>query len=401
MALSYLYVTVAGRQLQKGKYWPQFAVLNPWDYVNRVPSPPRVWSSKMAAKLFEPITIRGVQLKNRIAMSPMCMHSAAADGVVTDFHVVHYGARALGGAGLVFLETTAVMDNGLIGPGDIGIWKDEHVEGLSHLVKVVQRFGAKAGCQLGHAGRQLGVEGRSIAPSAIPFTSASRVPEALDTAGIKQVVAAFGEGARRAREAGFDVIEVHTAHGYLLNEFLSPLANRRTDEYGGSHENRYRIVREVIDAVRAEWNGPLFVRISSTDYVEGGNTPEDFLIFGKWMQEQGVDLIDCSSGGIAMVKVSTYPNYQVPAAELLRNELGVLTGAVGLIETGRQAEEILQNGRADLVLIGREILKDPFWARTAADDLRTEIPVPPQYTRYGSAWQRSQPAKPAAALTES
>ncbi len=353
----------------------------------------------MAAKLFEPITIRGTEFRNRIAMSPMCMHSADDDGRVTDFHMVHYGARALGGAGLVFLETTAILDNGLIGPGDIGIWEDGQVEGLSRLTKVIQRFGAKAGCQLGHAGRQLGIEGRpAIAPSAIPFTETSRVPQALTIDGIKEVVEAFRQGARRAKEAGFDVVEVHTAHGYLLNEFLSPLANHRTDEYGGSHENRYRIVREAIDAVRSEWDGPLFVRISSTDYKEGGNTPEDFLIYGQWMKEQGVDLIDCSSGGIAMIKVNSFPGYQVPAAELLREKLGIMTGAVGLIETGRQAEEILQNGRADIVLIGREILKDPFWARTAADDLKTPIAVPPQYTRYGSAWQRSQPALPAAPL---
>lgn len=353
----------------------------------------------MPAKIFEPITIRGTEFRNRIAMSPMCMHSAGPDGRITDFHIVHYGARALGGAGLVFLETTAVLDNGLIGPGDIGIWEDGQVEGLAHLVKVIQKFGAKAGCQLGHAGRQLGIDTRpSIAPSAVPFTETSRIPQALTIDGIKDVVEAFRQGARRAKEAGFDVIEVHTAHGYLLNEFLSPLANTRTDEYGGSHENRYRIVREVIDAVRSEWNGPLFVRISSTDYVEGGNTPEDFLIYGNWMKEQDVDLIDCSSGGIAMVKVNSFPGYQVPAAELIRHKVGIKTGAVGLIETGRQAEEILQNGRADIVLIGREILKDPFWPRTAADDLKTQLPVPEQYTRYGSAWQRSQPALPPAPL---
>ncbi|WP_413990750.1 NADPH dehydrogenase NamA [Labrys okinawensis] len=353
----------------------------------------------MPAKLFEPITIRGTEFRNRIAMSPMCMHSAGPDGKVTDFHLVHYGARALGGAGLVFLETTAVLDNGLIGPGDIGIWEDAQVEGLARLTGVIHEFGAKAGCQLGHAGRQFGIEDRpAIAPSAIPFTANSRIPNELTTNGIKQVVEAFRVGARRAREAGFDVIEIHTAHGYLLNEFLSPLANHRTDAYGGSHENRYRIVREVIDAVRSEWHGPLFVRISSTDYVPGGNTPADFLIYGQWMKEQSVDLIDCSSGGIAMVKVESFPGYQVPAAELLRQTLEIKTGAVGLIETGRQAEEILQNGRADIVLIGREILKDPFWPRTAADDLRSVIPVPPQYTRYGSAWQRAAPPIPAAPL---
>ena len=347
--------------------------------------------------LFEPITIRGVELKNRIAMSPMCMHSATQDGKVSIFHHVHYGARALGGAGLVFLETTAVIPNGLIGPGDIGIWEDSQIDDLSSLTQTIHAMGAKAGCQLGHGGRQFPCETLpSIAPSAIPFTPGSRVPEALSIGGIDDVVDAFGAAASRAKQAGFDVVEIHTAHGYLLHEFLSPVANHRTDEYGGSHENRYRIVRRVIDAVRRVWDGPLFLRISSTDYAEGGNQPEDFVIFGRWMKEQGIDLIDCSSGSIAMLKVESYPNYQVPAAELIRREVDIMTGAVGLIESGRQADEIIRNGRADLVLVGRAMLKDPFWARSAADDLKTIIPVPEQYTRYGSAWQRMMPALPAA-----
>lgn len=348
-------------------------------------------------KLFEPLNISGVEFKNRIAMSPMLMHSGTTDARVSTFHHVHLGARALGGAGLVFLETTAVLPNGTLGPGDVGLWEDSQIESLASLTQTIHKMGAKAGVQIGHSGRRFPFPGhRCIAPSAIPFTSTSRVPEALTMEGIAEVVAAFGQAARRAREAGFDVVEIHTAHGYLLNEFLSPKANHRTDAYGGTHENRYQIVREVIDAVRAQWRGPLFVRISSTDYVEGGNRPEDFVVYGRWMKEQGVDLIDCSSGGIAMVTVQTFPNYQVPAAELIRKEVGILTGAVGLIETGRQAEEILQNGRADLVLIGREMLKDPFWARSAADDLRTAISVPAQYTRYSSAWQRGLPALPAA-----
>ena len=353
------------------------------------------------AKLFEPITIRGVELRNRVAMSPMCMHSATPDARVSTFHHVHYGARALGGAGLVLLETTAVMPNGMIGPGDLGIWEDGQVEGLAELADTIHKMGAKAGAQLGHAGRQHPIEDLpSIAPSPVPFTPESRVPQELTVNGIKEVVEAFRQGARRAREAGFDVIEIHTAHGYLLNEFLSPKANFRTDEYGGSHENRYRIVREVIDAVRSQWEGPLFLRISSTDYLDGGNTPQDFLIYGAWMKEQGIDLIDCSSGGMGMIKVDSYPNYQVPAAELIRREVGILTGAVGLIETGRQAEEILRNGRADIVLVGREMLKDPFWARTAADDLRAPMTVPAQYTRYGSAWQRALPPLPAAPVEQ-
>lgn len=354
----------------------------------------------MSALLFQPVTIRGIEFRNRIAMSPMCMHSATEDGYASDFHVIHYGARALGGAGLIMLETASVLPNGPIGPGDLGIWDDSHVEGLARIVNAIQRFGAKAGAQIGHAGRQLGIAGESIAPSAIPFTANSRVPKEMSIDEIHDLTAAFRLAARRACKAGFDVIEIHGAHGFLLNEFLSPIANKRTDEYGGSHENRYRIVREVIDAVRDEWDGPLFMRISATEYVSGGNTPDDFLIYGKWMKEQGIDLIDCSSGGIAMVDVSTYPNYQVPAAEMLRRELGIMTGAVGLIETGRQAEEILQNDRADIILVGREMLKDPFWARSAADDLQTEIDVPAQYTRYGSGWQRVLPRKDAAPLID-
>lgn len=354
----------------------------------------------MSIKLFQPLSIRGVEFRNRIAMSPMCMHSADDDAKVTQFHHVHYGARALGGAGLIFLESAAVMRNGLIGPGDLGIWDDNHIPGLAGLVKTIQGFGAKAGCQLGHAGRKHDIDpGAAVAPSAVPFTEDSPVPRAMDLSDIEEIVGAFQAAARRAKQAQFDVLELHCAHGYLLSTFLSPLANQRTDEYGGNHENRYRIVREIIDAIRQEWSGPLFLRISATDYVQGGNTPDDFLVFGRWMKEQGVDLIDCSSGGLAMVRVESYPGYQVPAAELLRRELGIMTGAVGLIESGRHAEEILRNGRADMVFVGRDMLKDPFWARSAADDLKVAISVPPQYTRYGSAWQRTQPPVPAAPLT--
>ncbi|UMM63839.1 NADPH dehydrogenase NamA [Aristophania vespae] len=350
--------------------------------------------------LFAPLTIRNIEFKNRIAMSPMCMHSADENGNVTDFHLVHYGARALGGAGLIFPETCAVLPNGQLGPGDLGIWSDSHLPGLSRLVDVIHDMGAKAGVQIGHAGRKQGfLQMNSVAPSAIAYSAKEAVPQALTLDGIYEIIQSFRDAAIRASKAGFDVIEIHTAHGYLLNEFLSPLANVREDQYGGSHEKRYRIVREIIDVVRKEWQGPLFVRISSSDYFEGGNTPEDFLHYGRWMKEQGVDLIDCSSGGVVPATASNvFPGYQVPAAELLRNSLGIKTGAVGLIQTGREAEEILQNGRADMVLIGREMLRDPFWARSAADDLQVAIPVPPQYTRYGTVWQRSQPKLPDAPM---
>jgi len=352
-------------------------------------------------KLFDPITIRNMTLRNRIAMSPMCMHSAAPGGFVSDFHLVHYGARALGGAGLIFPETLAVMENGMIGPGDLGIWSDDHLSGLTRLVDVVHKMGAKAGAQIGHAGRMLGFADQdAIAPSAIPFVTDNRVPHSMTEAEILNVIQAFNAAARRAGQAGFDVIELHTAHGYLLNEFLSPLANKRDDAWGGSHENRYRIVRLIIDEIRRDWSGPLFVRISATDYAEGGNTSDDFLIYGRWMKEQGVDLIDCSSGGIAPVKVPSFPGYQVPAATRLKTELGIMTGAVGLIETGDLAADIIGNNRADLVLIGRAMLRDPFWPRSAADQLRLSIEPPDQYTRYGAWWLDNQP-RPEPARMES
>ncbi len=338
--------------------------------------------------LLSPFEIKGLKLKNRVVMSPMCMHSAGEDGLVTDWHRVHYGARALGQAGLIFFETLAVHEDGRIGQGDLGIWSDDHVSGLRGLTDLLHSLGAKVGAQIGHAGRNADLPGVvRIAPSAIPFTPQSPVPREIAVEEISELVKSFGRAARRARDAGFDVLELHTAHGYLLNEFLSPLANTRDDEYGGDAARRYRIVREIIEEVKRHWGDrPLFVRISSTDYSEGGNTPDSFLEYGRWMKEQGVDLIDCSSGGIKMIKVQAYPGYQVPAAELLRREIGIATGAVGLIQNGRQAEEILQNGRADLVFVGRQMLRDPFWVRSAADDLKEHIETPPPYTRYGSVW---------------
>lgn len=338
--------------------------------------------------LLSPFELNGLELRNRVVMSPMCMHMAAEDGFVTPWHHVHYGARAQGQAGLIFPETLAVAQDARIGEGDLGIWSDEHVVGLKGLVNLLHSFGAKVGAQIGHAGRNADLPNVvRVAPSAIPFTEQSPVPRALEVEEISALVKEFGKGARRALEAGFDVLEIHTAHGYLLNEFLSPLANTRNDAYGGDAERRYQIVREIIDEVKLVWgNRPLFVRISSTDYAEGGNTPESFLEYGRWMKEQGVDLIDCSSGGIKMIKVNTYPNYQVPASELLRKELNIATSAVGLIQNGRQAEEILQNGRADLVFVGRQMLRDPFWVRTAADDLKEYIEIPKAYTRYGAVW---------------
>lgn len=338
--------------------------------------------------LLSPFEIKGLKLKNRVVMSPMCMHSAGEDGCVTDWHRVHYGARAQGQVGLIFPETLAVQKAARIGEGDLGIWSDAQVAGLKGLVDLLHSLGAKAGAQIGHGGRKADLPGVvPVAPSAIAFTAQSPVPRALAVEDIAGVVASFAQAARRALEAGFDVLEIHAAHGYLLNEFLSPLANTREDEYGGDAKRRYRILGEVISQVKRVWGErPLFVRISSTDYAQGGNTPESFLEYGRWMKAQGVDLIDCSSGGIKLIKVQTYPGYQVPAAQLLRNEVGVATSAVGLIQSGHQAEEILQNGRADLIFVGRQLLRDPFWVRSAADDLKEAIEVPVQYTRYGAVW---------------
>lgn len=347
----------------------------------------------MSSLLLSKFEIAGLELRNRVVMSPMCMHSAEEDGFINDWHKVHYGARAQGQVGLIFPETLAIEPGGRIAPGDLGIWSDDHVKGLTELVDLLHSFGAKVGAQIGHGGRSVDLPGIGlIAPSAIPFSETRPVPKALSVEEISEIVESFANAARRAKLAGFDVLEIHTAHGYLLNEFLSPIANVRNDEYGGDPVRRYRILGEVIDAVRVHWTGPLFVRISSTDYVAGGNTPESFLYYGQRMKDQGVDLIDCSSGGILPVKVTSYPNYQVPASELLRKELGIATSAVGLIQTGRQAEEILRNGRADLVFIGRQMLRDPFWVRTAADDLKEYISTPVQYTRYGAVWVDAKPS---------
>ncbi|MCS4302676.1 NADPH dehydrogenase NamA [Chryseobacterium sp. BIGb0232] len=340
--------------------------------------------------LLSPFQIGDLKLKNRVVMSPMCMHAADEDGEVTDWLTTHYTARALGQVGLIFLESLAINKKGMIGPNDIGIWADKHVAGLKKLIDKIHSYGAKVGAQISHGGRLSYVpkEGdyERLAPSAIPLSEDFPIPRALTIPEIKELVAEFGQAARRAKEAGFDILEIHTAHGYMLNEFLSPLSNTRTDEYGGSQENRYRILSEIIREVKNYWDQTLFVRISSNDYKEGGNIPEDFINYAKWMKADGIDLIDCSSGGIAAVKVNSYPNYQVGAAELIKKEVDILTGAVGLVETGKQAEEILRNNRADLVFVGRAMLRDPFWVRSAAVDLKEEIDIPVEYTRYGSNW---------------
>jgi len=350
------------------------------------------------SSLFTPLTLRGLTLRNRIVVSPMCMYSSQ-DGFANDWHLVHLGSRAVGGAGLIITEACAVAPEGRISPDDLGIWKAEHVEGLRRLTTFIRAQGAAAGIQLAHAGRKAShaspwkggavvpaADGgwQTVAPSAIPFTEDEPAPTALTTPQIQQVVADFRAAAARALEAGFQVIELHGAHGYLFHEFLSPLSNRRTDEYGGSFANRSRLLLEVVDATRAEWPAelPLLVRLSATDWTEGGWTADDSVALATILKTRGVDLIDCSTGGnVPTAPIPVGPLYQLPFAEKLKKEAGVLTGAVGLITTAAEAETIITNGQADLVLLAREFLRDPYFPLHAAFELGEEVVWPDQYVR--------------------
>lgn len=349
------------------------------------------------SKLFSSLTIGDITLKNRIIMSPMCQYSAT-DGFASDWHLVHYGTRASGGAGLIIMEATAVSPEGRITPGDLGLWNDDHIQGLKKIVSFIHGQGSVAGIQLAHAGRKAScavpVQGgrqldekhggwQTIAPSAIPFMDGDRTPEALNEEGIGQVISGFRNAAVRAREAGFRVAEIHSAHGYLLQEFLSPLSNRRSDEYGGSFDNRIRLLRQVVEAVRSVWpaGNPLFVRISSTDWTEGGWEAEDSVKLASILKEKGVDLIDCSSGGNVYNAVIPFsPGFQVPFSEAVR-KTGILTGTVGLITTAGQAESILLEEKSDLILMGRELLRNPYFPLHAARELGDDISWPVQYLR--------------------
>ncbi|MGD2434576.1 NADPH dehydrogenase NamA [Bacillus velezensis] len=338
----------------------------------------------MARKLFTPWTVKDVTIKNRIVMAPMCMYSShEKDGKLQPFHMAHYISRAIGQVGLIIVEATAVNPQGRISDQDLGIWSDDHIEGFAKLTEQVKAQGSKIGIQLAHAGRKAELEGDIYAPSAIPFDEQSKTPAEMTTEQIKETIQEFKQAAARAKEAGFDIIELHAAHGYLMHEFLSPLSNHRTDEYGGSHENRYRFLGETIEAVKEVWDGPLFVRISASDYTDKGLDIADHIGFAKWMKEQGVDLIDCSSGALVQADINVFPGYQVSFAEKIREQAEIATGAVGLITTGTMAEEILQNNRADLIFVARELLRDPHFARSAAKQLNTDIPSPVQYDR---AW---------------
>lgn len=315
-------------------------------------------------------------------MAPMCMYSSEnEDGKVEDFHITHYVSRAIGQVGLIIQEATAVTPQGRISSKDLGIWSDDHIEGLSQLTSLIKSYGTKVGIQLAHAGRKAMLDGEIIAPSAIPFNDEMKTPKEMTIEDIRETVEAFKQAAIRVKKSGYDVIEIHAAHGYLINEFLSPLSNKRDDAYGGTPENRYRFLREVINGVKEVWDGPLFVRVSASDYQEEGLHPEDYVVFARWMKEQGVDLIDVSSGAVVPARIHAYPGYQVPFAEAIKHGADIATGAVGLITTGKQAEEILQNDRSDLIFIARELLRDPYFPRTAAKDLGVTIEPPKQYDR--------------------
>jgi 2,4-dienoyl-CoA reductase-like NADH-dependent reductase (Old Yellow Enzyme family) len=349
------------------------------------------------AQLFTPFKLRNIELKNRIVVSPMCQYSSV-DGFANDWHLVHLGSRAVGGAGLVLTEATAVAPEGRITSADLGIWKDEHIEFLRRIVTFISRNGAVPGMQLAHAGRKASVtepwnggtpvhseDGgwQTLAPSAVPFTNQSLVPRAMSIQEINKLISDFRAAAARALTAGFQVLEIHAAHGYLINEFMSPLSNSRTDEYGGSFENRTRLLLQVIRAVRDVWPAefPLFVRISASDWTEGGWTLDDSVALAGILQQQEVDLIDCSSGGVVLANIPAAPGYQVPFAETIRKETGMPTGAVGIIISASQAEEVVSGGKADLVIMARELLRDPYFPLRAAAELGEEVIWPVQYER--------------------
>ncbi len=350
------------------------------------------------SKLFQPLTLRGLTLPNRIAVSPMCQYQAQ-DGLVNDWHLVHLGGLAQGGAGLVMTEATAVLPEGRISPDDLGLWNMAQAEGLARIVHFIKSQGAVAGIQLAHAGRKASNPApwkgsgslppaaggwTPVAPSPLPFDTGWTTPMALDEAGILAVIEAFMDAARKALAAGFQVIEVHAAHGYLLHQFLSPLSNQRQDTYGGSFENRTRLIREVVVALRniLPEEMPLFVRLSATDWVEGGWDLDQSVALSLDLKTLGVDLVDCSSGGLMPgAKVPLGPGYQVSFAARIRAEADLPTGAVGLITDPEQAEQILALGSADLVLLGRELLRDPRWPLRAAQMLGATVPWPASYAR--------------------
>lgn len=350
------------------------------------------------ALLFEPLQIRDITLKNRMVVSPMCQYSSV-DGFANNWHLVHLGSRAVGGAGLIFTEATAVSANGRISPDDLGIWKNEHIIFLKKITDFLKENGAVAGIQLAHAGRKASNlspwKGRkpltkeqgawqTIAPSNIPFKEDYPAPKEMSTDDIRNLKKDFSNAAQRAIQAGFQVFEIHAAHGYLINEFLSPISNQREDEYGGSFENRIRLLLEIVKEMRGiiGRGAPLFVRISATDWVEGGWDENDSVKLAKILKEQDVDVIDCSSGGNSSEqKIPVGPLYQVPFSNKIKKETGILTAAVGMITTAKEAEEILNNQQADLIIMARQFLREPYFPIHAAKELGVDLKWPLQYER--------------------
>ena len=360
--------------------------------------------------LLDSLAIRDLNFANRVFVSPMCQYSSH-DGYANDWHLVHLGSRAVGGAGLVLTEATAVLPEGRISPQDLGIWSDGHIEMLSRIVRFINEQGSIAGMQLAHAGRKASTrrpwetpgtvpenEGgwkKVVAPSALRFADNYPMPQALTRDGIEEVVSAFAAAARRACQAGFRVVEIHAAHGYLIHEFLSPLTNKREDDYGGWFENRTRLCREIVAAVRSAWPKelPLFVRISATDWIDGGWDIDQSMKLAGQLKQMGVDLIDCSSGGnVAHATISVGPGYQTAFAEKIRREAEIMTGAVGMITSPMQAEHIIRTGQADAVVMAREFLRDPYWPLRAARELEQPIAWPVQYLR--AAPKGAQPRVP-------
>jgi len=353
----------------------------------------------MASKLLAPLKIRSLEFKNRVFVSPMCQYSTKGDGIPTDWHFVHLGSRATGGAGLVIAEATGVSPEGRISAQDLGIWSDAQAEAFKRICAFIESQGSVPGIQLAHAGRKASTSApwdgdcpvlpenggwTPVAPSPVRFSSAHCVPEELDGKGIERIVEAFADGARRALKAGFKVAELHMAHGYLLDEFLSPLANKRVDQYGGSFENRVRLPLRVAKTVREIWPDslPVFVRISATDWAEGGWDLTQSIAFTKELKKLGIDLLDCSTGGmIPDAKIPAGPGFQTPFASAIKRETGILTSAVGLILSPLQAEHIIVCGDADAICLGREELRDPYWPLHAAKALRSDIKWPKQYER--------------------
>jgi len=350
------------------------------------------------ASLFDPLVVRSLTFANRIVVSPMCQYSSV-DGFSSDWHVVHLGSRAVGGAALVFTEATAVHPDGRISVHDLGIWDDAHVEGLARIARFVEGQRSVPGIQLAHAGRKgsttrpwEGIRALTseqgawpvVGPSGEPFSADYPVPRPLSLDDIASVVGAFRRAAGRARAAGFRVVEIHAAHGYLLHEFMSPLVNTRSDAYGGSYDNRIRLCLEVVEAVREEWPDhlPLFVRISATDWKDGGWDLDQSVELARRLRDRGVDLVDCSSGGtVPDARIPLAPGYQVPFAARVRREAGIATGAVGLITTPEQADAIIREGEADCVLLARQLLREPYWPMLAAQALGAKLPWPAQYLR--------------------